>query len=225
MFVAIDNKDMDAFKIENWINQNRNANGGVISPEFAMEVLGKTNYFGHIKKVLKRIKDCCSEDGVLIADRVLAYKEFILSCAEGREMSDMTMKELLILADKCGCIDEFIKIHHKQKVYNKSAYEGLVLEIKKFEDLSKHFSASNLCVCVNADEFFFEGGYFGYIVDLKFKKDTKVYMYCTSTPKKMDFSNCSDVNLSWSKFDTDNEIIFKDGSEVNLSMTKIYPKT
>ena len=225
MLVKINNKDMDALKVEEWINTNRDANGGVISPEFAMEILGKTNHFAHIKKVLKNITKACSdENGELVADKVLAYKEFILSCVDGREMSDMAMKDLLILADKCGCIDEFIKIHHKQKVYNKSAYEGLVLEIKKFEDLSEHFSASNLCVCVNADEFFLEGGYLGNIVDLKFKKDTKVYMYCTSTPKKMDFSNCSDVNLSWSKFDIDNEIIFKDGSKVNLSMTKNLPE-
>ena len=38
MFVKIDNIDMDAFKVEEWINRTRDANGGVITPEFAMEI-------------------------------------------------------------------------------------------------------------------------------------------------------------------------------------------
>ncbi len=42
MHVKIDNQDMDALKVEEWINRTRDANGGVISPEFAMEILTKT---------------------------------------------------------------------------------------------------------------------------------------------------------------------------------------
>ena len=44
MFVAINNKDMNIYDVEKWINNTRKANGGVISPEFAMEILGKTNH-------------------------------------------------------------------------------------------------------------------------------------------------------------------------------------
>ena len=43
MFVAINNTDMGLNDIEKWIKTARDANGGVISPEFAMEVLSKTN--------------------------------------------------------------------------------------------------------------------------------------------------------------------------------------
>ena len=69
MFVAIDNIDMDALKVEEWINTNRDANGGVISPEFAMEILTKTNHFAHIKKVISLIKKNCSDkNGELVAD-------------------------------------------------------------------------------------------------------------------------------------------------------------
>ena len=85
MFVAIDNTDMDVFKVEEWINRTRDANGGVISPEFAMEILGKTNHFAHIKKVVNHIKkSCMDENGELVKDKVLAYKEFILSCIDRR---------------------------------------------------------------------------------------------------------------------------------------------
>ena len=45
MFVEIDNQDMDALKVEEWINITRDANGGEISPEFAMEILTKTNKY------------------------------------------------------------------------------------------------------------------------------------------------------------------------------------
>ena len=56
MFVAIDNRDMNVFKVDGWINTTRDANGGIISPEFAMEILSKTNFHGHIKKVVKNIR-------------------------------------------------------------------------------------------------------------------------------------------------------------------------
>ena len=57
MFVEIENTSMNIYDIEKWINDTRKANGGVISPEFAMEVLSKTNYYGHIKKVLKELEE------------------------------------------------------------------------------------------------------------------------------------------------------------------------
>ena len=82
MFVAIDNKNMDALKVEEWINPYRDDNGGVISPEFAMEILGKTNYFAHIKKVINNIKKAClDENGKLVADEVLAYKDVVRAYA------------------------------------------------------------------------------------------------------------------------------------------------
>ena len=95
MFVPINSADMDAFKVEEWINRTRDDNGGVISPEFAMDVLGKTNHFAHIKKLINLIKKSCSDkNGELVADKVLAYKEFILSAIDGREHEGMALKGL-----------------------------------------------------------------------------------------------------------------------------------
>ena len=56
MFVAINNIEKNIFEVDKWINTTRDANGGIISPEFAMEILSKTNHLGHIKKVLKAVK-------------------------------------------------------------------------------------------------------------------------------------------------------------------------
>ena len=82
MFVAINNTDMGLSDIEKWIKTARDDNGGIISPEFAMEILSKTNHLGHIKKVLRNIKDNC-----VTPEKIAPYREFILSCVDGREMS------------------------------------------------------------------------------------------------------------------------------------------
>ncbi len=112
MFVAIDNKDMDALEIEKWINANRDENGGIISPEFAMEILTKTNYFAHIKKVLKNIKDNCKT-----SEEIAPYKEFILASIEGREVSPQAMADLVDLAEKGGFVDEFNECEKEVKKY------------------------------------------------------------------------------------------------------------
>ena len=86
MFVEIDNNEMNVFDIEKLINTTRDANGGIITPDSAMEILSKTNHFGHIKKVLKHIKEKCKT-----AEEIAPYKEFILSCVDGREISPQAM--------------------------------------------------------------------------------------------------------------------------------------
>ena len=55
MFVAINNTEMNIPQVTEWIMKTRDANGGVISPEFAMEILGKTNHFGHIRARLNML--------------------------------------------------------------------------------------------------------------------------------------------------------------------------
>ena len=112
MLVKINNKDMDAFKIENWINQNRNANGGVITPEFAMEILGKTNHFAHIKKVIKNIER-------LPVDEQKLYKDFVLAAIDEREQKGEALKGLRALADVCGVREEFETLNKKLKFYSR----------------------------------------------------------------------------------------------------------
>ena len=123
MFVAIDNSEMNVNEVLTWINKTRDASvDKKISPEFAMEILSKTNFLGHIKSVIKNIKDKCKTK-----EDVLPYKEFILSCVDRREMSDMAIKDLQELADLCDIRDEFDEINGKKKVYNSKVCKGVVI--------------------------------------------------------------------------------------------------
>ena len=78
MFVAIDNKDMDYLAIDALINSVKRENGGIISPEFAMEILSKTNFHANIKKVLTNIQNNCKTK-----EQLELYREFILSALMG----------------------------------------------------------------------------------------------------------------------------------------------
>ncbi len=113
---------MDIFKIDEWINRTRDANGGVISPEFAMEILSKTNNFANIKKVLRNIRE-----NYTTKEQLLPYKEFVLSCVDGREMSGEALASLQEMAKVCECEEEFEKINGKTKVYNAKDVKGRVV--------------------------------------------------------------------------------------------------
>lgn len=212
MFVAIDNKNMDALKVEEWINTYRDDNNGLITPEFAMEILTKTNHFGHIKKVLNLIKkNCTEENGELVKDKVLEYKEFILSSVYEREQVGMALKGLQELADACDIREAFDEANSKEpKVYDRD--DCMVVTIKNKGDLD------------NLEE----GGYTVYVGDaylvqkdfskvkkLKFPKGSKVDLYgATNLPKDLEFSDNPEVNLSWTEFEN---VKFMDGAEVNLN--------
>ena len=145
MFVLINNTDMNINDIEKWIKTARDDNGGVISPESAMEVLSKTNHLGHIKKVLRNIKDKCTTP-----EKIAPYKEFILSCVDGREMSGEAMDMLQEMAGLCGCSeDEFKVANGKLKIYGKFDCDNVVIvkSIKEFEALR----GENLRVYFDAD--------------------------------------------------------------------------
>ena len=122
MFVAIDNTVLNVHNIDEQIKRERDANDGIISPKFAMEILAKTNNFANIKKLVKTIKDTkkTKED-------LLPYSEFILSCVDGREMSDMALADLRSLADICVIRDELETINEKPKVYSSKDDKGRVV--------------------------------------------------------------------------------------------------
>ena len=167
MHVKIKNINMNIYDVEKWINNTRKANGGVISPEFAMEILSKTNHFAHIKKVVKSIKSrCVDESKKLVPELVLPYKEFILSCVDGREMSPQTLEMLKELADTCGCIDEFKTINDKPKFYKKHNCEGIYLSDVK--TLPENLDLSQ-CLEVNLEKCDLSG-----VKDLKFGKKEEV---------------------------------------------------
>ena len=128
MFVAIENKDMNAQKVDEWVKLTRRANGDVLSPEFALEILSKTNHIANIKTVIKNIKaQCVDENKKLVPEKVAQYKEFILSCVDGREQSEMIMADLRELAEACGCKDELEIINNNEKVYSNTDVKGVVV--------------------------------------------------------------------------------------------------
>ena len=133
MFVAINNTDMGLNDIEKWIKTARDNNGGVISPEFAMEILSKTNHLGHIKKVLANIKKNCTTK-----EEIEPYREFILSCVDGREMSPQALGMLSELASLCGCEDEFKVANGKLKIYGKFDCDNVVI-VKSIEEFKGIF--------------------------------------------------------------------------------------
>ncbi len=204
MFIEIKNKDMDAFKVEKLINETRDANGGVFSPEFAMEILGKTNHFAHIKKVINNIKKVCSDkDGKLVADKVLAYKDFILSSVDGREQEGMALKWLQELADACGIREEFDKVNdERSKIYNNTVCKMVVVKTKEeFKALKGNnlvvyhdFSGKKVLHTVNDD-------------------------YYTTF-----YADDSSIDLSGCDLNKVERIIFREGAEVNLSDAKNLPK-
>ncbi len=226
MFVEIDNIDMDALKVEEWIKETRDANGGVISPEFAMEILTKTNHFAHIKKVLKNITKACSdENGELVADKVLAYKEFILSCIDGREMSPNALEMLSELAEKGGCKDEFAELNSKPKWYYKNDCDNIDIKIIKSKEEFKALKGNNLKVFIDANYINLVGCYLGKVKSLKFKKGAEVDLTSAKNlPKDLDVSMCSEVKLSSCDLEGVERIKFREGADVYLSNAYNLPK-
>ena len=221
MFVKIDNIDMDAFKVEEWINRTRDANGGVITPEFAMEILGKTNHFAHIKKVINLIKKNCSDkNGELVADKVLEYKDFILSSVDGREMSPQTLDKLNELAGLCGCLDEVEKINKKYKYYDAKACEKNVT-VSSQEELEA-LTGTDLDVLFvqekedEYDRYEIKDVDFAGIRNLRFNELANIHIYGGENfPKDMDFSNCYAIVISHAEFNGDENIKWASLSDMN----------
>ena len=147
MFVEINNSEMNVPQVLDWINRTKNANNNVISPEFAMEILGKTNFYGHIKVVLKNIKENCKT-----REDIEPYKEFILSCVDRREMSPQALSDLQELAEKGGFKDEFDKTNDKTKIYEVKDCENADVKIIKSKKEFEALGGENLRIFFDADE-------------------------------------------------------------------------
>ena len=225
MFVAIDNKDMDALKVEEWIKTNRDANGGVISPEFAMEILTKTNHFAHIKKVLNNIKKAClDENGKLVADKVLAYKDFILSCVDRREASPQAMAVLQELAETGGFKDEFAELNSKPKWYYKNDCDNIDIKIVKSERKFQALEGENLRVFFDADEIDLSRCNLDEIKNLRFRDGAKVNLSNSYyLPEGLDVSMCSEVDLGGCNLKGLN-LKFNEGAKVRLDEASNLPK-
>ncbi len=209
MFVLINNTDMDINDIERWIKTARDDNGGVISPEFAMKILGKTNHLGHIKKVLKNIKSKCATP-----EKMAPYKDFILSCVDGREMSEQAMDMLQEMAKLCGCEDELETINKKPKFYDKTDCNNTII-VKSKEEFEA-LRGENLKVYFDADKVYLQECDLSKIGSIKFREGAVVDLsWAQNLPKDLDVSMCSKVNLRYCDLEG-LKLKFREGAEVVL---------
>jgi hypothetical protein len=113
-FVIINNTTDNTAKVLAWIRKTRNENiDRKITPEFAMEVLSKTNHSEHMKTILRNIGDKCGS----IKER-LEYKDFVLSAIEGRTHVESVYKYLKDLAVEGGYWEEFEDADKLPKLYD-----------------------------------------------------------------------------------------------------------
>jgi hypothetical protein len=112
-FVLIENYTDGISKVNLWIKDTRNkSKDGKITPEFAMEVLSKTNHSEHLKTILRNIGEKCGS----IKER-LEYKDFVLSAVEGRTHIKDVGDYLRSLADEGGYLEEFNEAENLPKHY------------------------------------------------------------------------------------------------------------
>ena len=219
MFVDLTDNKMNAHDIDALIKRERDANDGVLSPEFAMDILSKTNHFANIKKLVKTIKEKCEDErGVLNSEQVLPYKEFILSCVDCREMSDVALKDLGEMADACGIRAEFDEIHKKGKLFNTTDCQ--VVEVYSLEDLDTALEEGKLVVASISPSASVTN-----IIDKDFSRVRRLKVSSSNPiclidvknlPPEMDFSNCSFVDIRNSDFSRVNSFCVKDKSCVKM---------
>ena len=219
MFVAINNSEMNVPQVLDWINRTKNANNNIISPEFAMDILSKTNFYGHIKTVLKNIKDRCKTK-----DEILPYKEFILSCVDRRVMSEQAMADLQKLAEKGGFGAEFDKVNGKTKIYELKDCENVDVKIIKTKKEFYNLGGENLRIFFDADKIDLSSCCLSNVKSLKFREGSEVNLsYAYGLPKDLDVSMCSEVNLISCDL-MGISFKFREGAEVNLTSAYNFPK-
>ena len=216
MFVAINNTDMDINDVDKWIKVTRDANGGVISPEFAMEILGKTNHLGHIKKVLKNIKDNCKT-----AEELKPYHEFFLSCLDGREMSPNALKMIFEMGKSCTNILRLEYINSLPKIYGLQDNQGVTVKtIAEFEALE----GNGLKVFCDCDYLPYNYDFSDFDM-IKFKEGADVSFYRSKNlPEVLDLSMCSKVYFENCDLTGVKVIKFGKGSDVTLISVKKLPE-
>jgi hypothetical protein len=214
MFVAIENAEMNAQNVDEWINNTRKANGGVISPEFAMEILSKTNHIANIKKVIKNIKNNCKTK-----EDILSYREFILSCVDGREQSEMIMTDLTELAEACGCKDELEIINNNEKVYsNTECQTAVVTNLNELEKVLAENKPVRVIARLNIDKsFMLENLDFSNVKELSIVSSSEVCLNnVKNLPKKIDVSEISFISIEECDFSRVEEFKIKEKAIVYI---------
>ena len=223
MFVDLTDNKMNAHDIDALIKRERDANDGVLSPEFAMDILSKTNHFANIKKLVKTIKEKCVDDsGNLIPDKVLPYKEFILSCVDGREMSEFALKDLQDMADVCGVREDLETINNNEKVYSKTECQtAVVTNLNEFKEALAQQKKGTIIARLNIDESLpfvaFENMDFSNVKELSIVSSSEVCLNnVKNLPKKIDVSEISFISIEECDFSRVEEFKIKEKAIVYI---------
>ena len=213
---------MNIYDIDTWIKHIRDENGGIIPPEAAMKVLQKTNHFAHIKKILKNIKEKCQTP-----EQIAPYKEFILSCVDKREMSDIALDELRQLATKCGCIEELEQLHKKSKIYSKYDCENIhIVDNCDRLKILLNENHKNLDVTYDNEYPTIFNADFSNLRRLSFSKPCKLNIYMSKNPPEiMNLTNCQKINILDLDFRRTKEIYFGSSTEILLIDCSNLPET
>lgn len=115
MFFEITNKDLSVTQIGEVIVEKKK-NG--LTPENAIEILGMTNHYTHIKSVIAEINKLPKEER-------LAYKDFVVGAVDSRKTSDENYGQLLRLADEGDYYLEFRTSNTKEKCYKEKTAQAV----------------------------------------------------------------------------------------------------
>ena len=119
MVLFIENPEQSVFDLDSEIKTFRNEHDK-ITPEFAKNILSKTNHRANIRFIIKQI-------GLLDEEERKAFGEFVVCAIECREHDDATYKELRNLASECECVEEFDRANEKRKLYGPEDCKGMVV--------------------------------------------------------------------------------------------------
>ena len=216
MFVLIKNKDKSAIYLDGVIKKARGS--GEITPEFAMDILSKTNHRTNIKTLVKAVKDKCTTK-----EELLPYREFILSCVDGREVSGEAFDNLREMVKLCECEEEFDKANGKQKFYGEFDCNNTII-VRTEKDVQA-LEGDNLKVYFDADMVCLNTWISRKITALRFKEGAEVYSYCGCyLPENIDFSMCDEVYLRNFNLAKLNEYKFKEGGKVCFEGSRDFPE-
>lgn len=214
--VCVNNSDMGVAAVDAWIKQERNGNGGVITPEFAMQVLCKTNHRGHLKTVVKNIKERCKTE-----EDVLPYRKFILSCVARREMGNAVLSDLRELADLACCRDEFEELNAEPKIFKATDCRWVC--VRNFREFNK-VKNKDQGIYTNYHKVVLDGCNFSEVKEYRFNSDELELINTRGLSGVLDLSGCDTIDLYNSRLDYVSEIKFKENSSIKLAFIKELPE-
>lgn len=221
-FVEIVDKETSVTKVGELIDKKKK-NG--LTPKDAMEILGMTNHYIHIKSVIAEINKLPEEER-------FAYKDFVIGAVEGRKQTDDVYKDLLWLADDGHYYGEFFMASRQDKFYENTLvgspkYRELCFySVDEMEKARGKEINARLDVDKVGIDFFAGSSLNKHFKKISFRDGAKVYLRNAGgrVPKILDVSMCSEVSLGWCSFSEFNALNIKKDAKVTLYEAYKFPK-